>query len=131
MAPNFREIAKNVNFRDRYIFHGYCGAHLTSHVVAPPTILTHGVRLDVYTCKCEKKKKLEITVTRFKFQSSINLSGRPSWDTHTYRRLLTFITVCCERTYVYKYTYMSPARSLSSAIATALTSCHAHVLHST
>ena len=61
MVQNFREIAKNhmnVNFRDKIFviatfFRDYRRAR-TSHVVAPPTILTRGVGLDV--CKCEKKR---------------------------------------------------------------------------
>ena len=67
MAQNFREIAENhmnVNFRDKNFviatfFRDYRHAAAparTVHVVAPPTIFTRGVGLEV--CKCEEKREI-------------------------------------------------------------------------
>ena len=60
-------------------------------------------------------------MTRFKLQSSVNLSGRPS-----YRRLLTFVTVVKERTYIHVHVL-----ALRLATALALMLVVRHALHST
>ena len=68
MVQNFREIAKNhmnVNFMITTFFRDYLRAVAparTIDVVAPPTILTHGVGV----CMCEEKR-IEITLSRFEF----------------------------------------------------------------
>ena len=44
----------------------------TIHVVAPPTILTCGIGLEVCQVQREmNRKKLEITMTRYKLQSFV------------------------------------------------------------
>ena len=60
----------NVNFRDKNFviatFFFVITSARTIHVVAPPIILTCGVR----ACKCGEKR-IEITLSRFELQSCI------------------------------------------------------------
>ena len=85
------------------------------------TLSLHPQFLHVALFVSAKEKKLEITMTRFKLQSSVNLSGHPS-----YRRLLTFVTVVKERTYIHVHVL-----ALRLATALALTLVVRHALHST
>ena len=89
-----------------------CGTHVDKSRCRSPIILICGVGLDV--CKCERKE-LEIMMTCFKLQSSVNLSGHPS-----YRRLLTFLTIVKEVTYISTH---KRARSPSSYSASARARC--------
>ena len=67
MVQNFREIAENhmnVNFRDKNFviatffrdYHYTVVPVRTVHIVAPPTIFTRGIGLEV--CKCEEKRDI-------------------------------------------------------------------------
>ena len=57
-------------------------------------------------------------MTHFKLQSSVNLSGHPS-----YRRLLTFVTIVKERTYISTCTCVRSPSSLWSSYSASTRAC--------